>query len=139
MMCTVVDSLAVQIPASAVEMPGAMNYRVDVQFGNWDGPTETSFGFGTVTQSPAATIVGNNYTRFVHVCLCPHVGMRNLQCTCSARLSKKIHVTISVKVTLLNDCGVVCNNNRLFILVSVSVKLTCLNNSVFSGTSLNYM
>ena len=50
-----------------------------------------------------------------------------------------VHVTISVKVTLLNDCGVVCNNNRLFILVSVSVKLTCLNNSVFSGTSLNYM
>ena len=108
----IIDSLAVQIPASAVEMPGAMNYRVDVQFGNWDGPTETSFGFGTVTQSSAATIVGNNYTRFVHVYLCPHMGMCNLKCICT------IDVTISVKVTLLKDC-VIHNNNSLFILVSV--------------------
>ncbi|KAI0237344.1 hypothetical protein LSAT2_012142 [Lamellibrachia satsuma] len=56
-----------KIPASAVEMPGAMNYPVDVQFGNWDGPAESGFGFGAVTQSPAVTLVSNNYTSGNHL------------------------------------------------------------------------
>ena len=48
-------------------MPGAMNYRVDVQFGNWDAPAEPSFGFGVEPQSSGVTIVGNNnYNRCVH-------------------------------------------------------------------------
>ena len=46
-------------------MPGAMNYRVDVQFGNWDAPAETGFGFGVEPQSSGVTIVGNNYNRCV--------------------------------------------------------------------------
>ena len=61
-------------------MPGAMNYPVDVQFGNWDGPAESGFGFGAVTQSPAVTLVSNNYTRCVHVvvltCVCTGCAVR---------------------------------------------------------------